>query len=110
MDGSDGNEKGERTAGDGKNLAGVRERPWLFALLIAPMALLSNGLIGGALSLLLRQQGTGLARIASIISLLTLPQTIYFLWSPVTDFWVRRRTWLMLGATALLRKGGWCQH
>ncbi len=77
----------------------MRERPWIFGLLIAPMALLANGLFGGALSLLLRQQGTGVTRIASIISLLTLPQTIYFLWSPVTDFWVRRRTWLMLGAT-----------
>ncbi len=77
----------------------ARERPWLFAFLIAPMALLGNGLIAGALSLLLRQQGTGMARAASIVSLLSLPQMIYFLWSPITDFWVRRRTWLMLGST-----------
>lgn len=76
------------------------ERPWLFGLLVAPMAVLSNSLIGGALAFLLRQQGVGMARSASIISLLTLPQTIYFLWSPVTDFWIRRRTWLMLSATA----------
>jgi PAT family beta-lactamase induction signal transducer AmpG len=40
-----------------------------------------------------------MARGASIISLLNLPQTIYFLWSPITDFWIRRRTWLMLAAT-----------
>jgi PAT family beta-lactamase induction signal transducer AmpG len=40
-----------------------------------------------------------MARSASIISLLNLPQTIYFLWSPITDFWIRRRTWLMLAAT-----------
>jgi hypothetical protein len=29
-----------------------------------------------------------------------LPQAIYFLWSPITDFWMRRRTWLMVAAIA----------
>ena len=76
------------------------ERPWLFGFLIAPMAVLSNGLIGGALAYLLRNQGVSPAREGSILALLNLPQTIYFLWSPVTDFWMRRRTWLMVAATA----------
>jgi MFS transporter, PAT family, beta-lactamase induction signal transducer AmpG len=76
------------------------ERPWLFGLLIAPSAVLSNGVIGGTLSYLLRRQGIGPARGAEIIALLNLPQTIYFLWSPVTDFWMRRRTWLIVAATA----------
>jgi len=76
------------------------ERPWLFGLLIAPMAVLSNGVIGGALSYLLRGQGVGPARGAGIVALLSLPQTIYFLWSPITDFWMRRRTWLMVAAAA----------
>jgi PAT family beta-lactamase induction signal transducer AmpG len=76
------------------------ERPWLFGLLIAPTAVLSNGVIGGVLSYLLRQQGVGPARGAGIIALLNLPLTIYFLWSPVTDFWIRRRAWLMVAATA----------
>lgn len=79
--------------------AAPAERPWLFGLLIAPMAVLSNGIIGGGLSYLFRKQGVGMARGTEIIALLNLPQTIYFLWSPVTDFWVRRRTWLMLAAT-----------
>ena len=77
-----------------------RERPWLFGLLIAPMAVLANGVNGGAISYLFRSQGVGPARGAAIIALLTLPQTIYFLWSPVTDFLMRRRTWLMVAATA----------
>jgi len=64
------------------------------------MAVLSNGVISGVLSYLLRQQGVGSARSASIISLLNLPQVIYFLWSPITDFWILRRTWLVLGAFA----------
>jgi PAT family beta-lactamase induction signal transducer AmpG len=63
------------------------------------MAVLSNGVISGGLSFLLSKQGVDMARSASIISLLNLPQTIYFLWSPITDFWIRRRTWLMLAAT-----------
>jgi MFS family permease len=76
------------------------ERPWLFNFLIAPMAVMSIGLVGGALSYLLRREGVDPARGAGIIALLTLPHTIYFLWGPITDFWIRRRTWLMLAAAA----------
>jgi hypothetical protein len=75
-----------------------KERPWLFSFLIAPTAVLSNGLIGGALSYLLRQQGVSIGRSSEIISLLILPQSIYFLWSPITDFWISRRSWLIVGA------------
>jgi MFS family permease len=82
----------------GLNLSTQKERPWLFGLLIAPTAVLSNGLIAGALSYLLRQQGVSIGRSSQIISLLILPQSIYFLWSPVTDFWISRRTWLIVGA------------
>lgn len=76
------------------------ERPWLFGFLIAPMAVLSNGILGGALSYLYRVQGVGPARASEILALFASTQTIYFLWSPITDFWIRRRTWLMVGATA----------
>ena len=76
------------------------ERPWLFALLIAPMAVLSNGILGGALSYLYRVQGVGPARASEILALFSTTQVIYFLWSPLTDFWIRRRTWLMIGAAA----------
>ena len=77
-----------------------RDRPWLFNFLIAPMAVMSIGLSGGALTYLLRQQGVDPARSASIVALLTLPHAIYFLWGPITDFWVRRQTWLILAAVA----------
>jgi len=75
-----------------------QERPWLFSLLIAPEAVISIGLINGALSYLLRDEGVDPARAASIVALLTLPHTIYFLWGPVTDFFISRRTWLLLAA------------
>jgi PAT family beta-lactamase induction signal transducer AmpG len=84
----------------GPNLSLQKERPWLFGLLIAPNAVLAFGIISGVLSYLLRQQGVGIGRSSEIISLLILPQTIYFLWSPITDFWIRRRTWLIVGAVA----------
>ncbi|MEO6805746.1 MAG: MFS transporter [Edaphobacter sp.] len=77
-----------------------KERPWLFGLLIAPNSVLAYGIISGVLSYLLRKQGVGIGRSSEIISLLILPQTIYFLWSPITDFWIRRRTWLIAGALA----------
>jgi PAT family beta-lactamase induction signal transducer AmpG len=78
----------------------LHERPWLFSLLIAPAAVLSIGLVSGALSYLLRGEGVDPARAASIVALLTLPHTIYFLWGPITDFFMRRRTWLILAAAA----------
>jgi PAT family beta-lactamase induction signal transducer AmpG len=74
------------------------QRPWLFALLIAPMAVLSNGIMAGVLAYLMGRQGINPARQSTVIALLTLPQTIYFLWSPLTDFWFARRRWLLLGA------------
>lgn len=77
-----------------------KERPWLFGLLIAPNGVLANGLISGVLFYLLRKQGVAIGRSSEIVALLILPQSLYFLWSPITDFWIRRRTWLIVGAIA----------
>lgn len=76
------------------------ERPWLFNLLIAPEAVISIGLINGALSFLLRNEGVDPARVAGIVSLLTLPHAVYFLWGPITDFFVSRRAWLILSSAS----------
>ena len=84
----------------GLNPPTQKERPWLFGLLVAPSAVLANGIVQGALSYLFRQQGVGIGRSSEIISLLILPTTIYFLWSPITDFWIERRAWLVTGAVA----------
>ncbi len=74
------------------------ERPWLFGFLIAPSAIVANGVIqGGVLGFLLSQQGVGSKVQSHLIGLAALPTVLYFLWSPVTDFFVRRRTWLLLG-------------
>lgn len=74
------------------------ERPWIFGLIIAPSAIVANGVIqGGVLAFLLSQQGIGSKVQSHFISLLALPTSLYFLWSPITDFFVRRRTWSLLG-------------
>lgn len=75
-------------------------RPWLFAFLIAPDAVISLGLVSGALSYLLRDEGVHPTDAASIVALLALPHAIYFLWGPVTDFWLPRRIWLVTSAVA----------
>lgn len=77
-----------------------RERPWLFAFLITPDAVISLGLVSGAITYLLRDEGVDPARAASIAALLSLPHAIYFLWGPLTDFWMRRRSWLLIAAAA----------
>ncbi len=75
--------------------ADSNERPWLFAFLIAPTAIIDVGLVTGALSFLLRREGIDPARGSEIVALLTIPHTIYFLWCPIADFWLRRRTWIL---------------
>jgi PAT family beta-lactamase induction signal transducer AmpG len=74
------------------------DRPWLFAFLIAPSAVVANGVVqGGVLAYLLSRQGVGSGGQSHMIFLLGLPTWLYFLWSPVTDFIVQRRTWVLLG-------------
>lgn len=80
--------------------AASRERPWLFSLLIAPDAVISLGLVGGALTFLLRNEGVDPARAASISALIALPHAIYFLWGPITDFWFQRRIWVLITGVA----------
>ena len=92
--------------------AAVKDRPWLFSVLIAPSAVLMNGVIqGGVLAYLLSQQGIGSGGQSHLIGLLALPTSLYFLWSPITDFFVRRRTWLLVGGllAAVLMAAGFHQ-
>ena len=87
-----------REANEGEQRLVRHERPWRFIFLSAPDAVIALGMVNGALSFLLRNEGVDPARAASLVALLTLPHAIYFLWGPVTDFWIHRRTWLLLAA------------
>jgi PAT family beta-lactamase induction signal transducer AmpG len=74
------------------------ERPWIFGLMIAPVGALANGVVqGGALAYLLSVQGIGSGGQSHLIALLGIPTWLYFVWSPITDFFVKRRTWLLFG-------------
>jgi PAT family beta-lactamase induction signal transducer AmpG len=88
------------------------ERPWIFGLLIAPSAVVANGVVqGGVLAFLLSQQGIGSKVQSHLIGLLALPTMLYFLWSPITDFFMLRRTWSLLGGllAAVLMAAGFHQ-
>ena len=83
------------------------DRPWIYGLMIAPSAVVANGIVqGGVLGYLLSRHGVGSGGQAHMIFLLALPTSLYFLWSPITDFFVRRRSWLLGGGlTAALLMG-----
>jgi len=76
----------------------TNERPWTYGLMIAPSAVVANGVVqGGVLAYLLSRHGVGSGGQSHMIFLLALPTSLYFLWSPITDFFVRRRSWLLGG-------------
>lgn len=79
--------------------AGHPERPWIFGFLIVPSAVVANGVIqGGVLAFLLSQQGIGSKVQSHLVALLALPTSLYFLWSPITDFFMKRRSWLLVAS------------
>ncbi len=57
------------------------------------------GYLQTALPWLLRQSGYPVDQIGSIVALVLAPMALYFLWSPLIDFWLRRRTWTILLST-----------
>ena len=71
-------------------------------MLFLPIALpygIFQGFLQTPLPFLLRKQGFAVGEIASLLSLLMLPNMLYFLWSPVLDIGLRKRTWLLLTST-----------
>src|SRR5579863_10350189 len=71
--------------------------PWLFGVLILPLGLYM-GFIWTTLPFLLSKAGVPVEDIARIAALLQIPPVLMFLWTPVTDVKLRRRTWIVLAA------------
>ena len=89
----------------------ANDRPWIYGLLIAPSAVVANGVVqGGVLAYLLQKQGVDVDVQSNLIVLLALPTSLYFLWSPITDFFVRRRTWLLIGGLLAAVLMAWAFH
>src|SRR6516162_8116151 len=72
-------------------------KPWVFGLLILPLGILV-GFIATPLPFLLARANVPVERIATISSVANLPAVLVFLWAPVVDIKLRRRTWLVLAA------------
>jgi len=71
--------------------------PWVFSVLILPLGV-SVGFKFTPLPFLLAQAGVPVYQIATIASIVHLPAVLVFLWAPLVDVKLRRRTWLILGA------------
>jgi PAT family beta-lactamase induction signal transducer AmpG len=74
-------------------------KPWRFGLASLPYGIF-NGILVLSLPYLLRSHGVPVQRIASIGAVVQAPAIWYFLWAPVVDLGLRRRTWIMLLAIA----------
>jgi hypothetical protein len=72
--------------------------PWLFGILGIPNGL-SNAIIVLLMPYVLRRQGVPVDRIAEIVALASIPNVWYFLYSPVVDLGLHRRTWILLSAS-----------
>jgi PAT family beta-lactamase induction signal transducer AmpG len=88
----------ESSSEKASNAPAAAPPPWLFAFLVLPAAVYGNGFAGTALSSILRSQDIPLADIANLVALIQLPPMLYFLWSPLVDFWLRRRTWIVVSS------------
>lgn len=74
-------------------------RPWAFGFLILPVAVYV-GFTATPLPFLLSKAGVSVYEIGTIGSILQLPNILVFLWAPLVDVRLRRRTWLVLSAVA----------
>jgi MFS transporter, PAT family, beta-lactamase induction signal transducer AmpG len=80
-----------------KSWRGDWPAPWVFVLMPLPYGIFL-GYVQTPLPYLLRQMGYPVDHIGSIEAFVLLPMALYFLWSPVVDFWLRRRTWMVATA------------
>jgi MFS transporter len=71
--------------------------PWIFGMLILPLGIYI-GFIWTAIPFLLSKAGVAVEDISRISALLQIPPMLMFLWTPVVDVKLRRRTWLVLAA------------
>lgn len=71
--------------------------PWLFGITVLPYGIY-YGFISTSMPYMLRSAGIGVDHIAGISALALSPAVWYFLWAPIVDIGLRRRSWLMLTA------------
>jgi len=88
-------------------------RPGSFFWVALPYAIYIGFVTNGGVSLLLRNAGMPIDQVANAIALLGIPSSIYFLWSPLADIWMPRRSWHLLstvGSGAALAIGAFALY
>jgi MFS family permease len=79
--------------------------PWLFGLLSLPYGVFNN-VTTILMPFLLRKHGVSVDRIAEVVAISYIPSVWYFLWSPIVDLGLRRRTWILIAAGVSALCGG----
>jgi MFS family permease len=82
-----------------------RTSPVVFLVLILPFGVMS-GYLTVAVAYQLSQAGLSVEEIASLVAVSFIPHTWKFLWAPIADTTLRRKTWYLLAA-ALSAVGIW---
>src|SRR5882724_7293359 len=82
-----------------------RTSPVVFLVLILPFGVMS-GYLTVAVAYLLSQAGLSVEEIASLVAVSFIPHTWKFLWAPIADTTLRRKTWYLLAA-AVSAAGIW---
>jgi MFS transporter, PAT family, beta-lactamase induction signal transducer AmpG len=86
--------------GPGEEHSGAVNPPCLFGLLAIPYGF-SNAVGTILMPFLLRRQGVPVDRIAGIVALALLPTVWSFLYAPVVDLGLRRKTWLLMASATV---------
>ncbi|MGO9831837.1 MAG: MFS transporter [Myxococcaceae bacterium] len=73
--------------------------PWLFGVLRTSFGF-TTAVAGILVPYLLRQHGTAVDRIAGVVAVAMLPMVWAFLYSPLADTGLRRRTWVLVSSAA----------
>jgi len=76
-----------------------RVHPWVFMVLILPFGVIS-GYLTVAVAYLLTKSGVPVGQVAGLIALAILPHTWKFLWAPIADTTLTRKSWYMIGCVA----------
>jgi len=79
----------------GRKMSSRRVHPWVFMVLIIPFGVVS-GYFTVTLAYELKQAGVSVAKIATLGSLVLLPQTWKFFWAPVVDLTLNQKKWYVI--------------
>ena len=73
--------------------------PWIFGITVLPCGVF-QGFLSVAMPFMLRKAGVPVEQIATASSAANIPIIYYFLWAPIVDLGLKRRSWLVLASIA----------